>query len=67
MNDEDKKWYNNSYYGFAKGFDHIKNYQRYKNGNGTNIKKNKSFKIVNSFLVLITRDGATFEILKETD
>ena len=54
INPADDIWYDISIGGFCSGFNHIKNYNQFKNA--TNI-KGKDVNIIDSFLVLETEDG----------
>lgn len=56
----DEEWYKHAYHGFAKGFDHIKNYLKYQK---ITRYKNKDIKIVDSFLILNTRNDQ-FKLIK---
>ena len=59
---EDKDWVDNSIINICEGFDHVKNYDYFKN-----IKKigGKTINIVDKFLVLESRDGELSLIYKD--
>jgi hypothetical protein len=52
---DDEIWYGDALINFCQGFNHIKNYGKYKNATDIN---GKDVNIIDSFLVLEMRDGA---------
>lgn len=55
FDENDEIWYGDALINFCQGFNHIKNYSKYKNSKDVN---GKDVNIIDSFLVLEMRDGA---------